>query len=86
MLFRRSSGRSAGAARMTATAFRDDRSAVLVVITGLLFDQCKLHSSAAFQIGERLRLHVPGQGLIEAEVKCTADGEASVVFTTACHV
>ena len=81
MLFRKSS-----ATRITATAFRDDRSAVLVAITGLLFDQCKLHSSAAFQIGERLRLHVPGQGWIEAEVEDIGRGEASVVFTTVCHV
>jgi len=81
MLFRKGS-----AASVTATAFRDDRSAVLVAMTGLLFDQCKLHSSTTFQIGERLRLHVPGQGWIEATVECTARGEASVVFATVCHV
>ena len=86
MLFRKASGRWAAAAGITATAFRNDRSAVLVTMTGLSFDRCKLRSDASFQIGEWLRLHVPGQGWIEAEVESTIRGEVSVAFTTECRV
>jgi len=86
MLFRKASSRSAAAVRITATAFRKDRSAVLVIMAGLSFDRCSLHSDAPFQIGEWLRLHVPGQGWIDAEVESIVRGEASVVFMTECRV
>lgn len=85
MLFREASSHAA-ACRIKAIAFRADRSALLVTITDLSFDGCKLRSGAALQIGEGLRLHVPGQGWIRAEVERTNGGEASVVFTTECHV
>lgn len=86
MLFRKASGRSAAAVRITATVFREDRSAVLVTMAGLSFDRCKLYCDTAFQVGEWLRLHVPGQGWIEAEVESIIGREASVVFTTECRV
>ena len=76
----------AAAVRIKATAFRDDHSAALVTITGLSFDRCKLQSDAAFQAGERLRLHVAGQGWIEAEVELSGGGEVFLFFTTECHV
>ena len=86
MLFRKASGCGAAAVRITATAFRNDRSAVFVTMTGLSFDRCKLHSETSFQIGEWLRLHVPGQGWIEAEVESAIGGEVSVAFMTECRV
>lgn len=86
MLIRKASSRGVAAVRITATAFRNDGSAVLVTMTGLSFDRCKLHSDTSFQIGEWLRLHVPGQGWIESEVQSTIGGEVSVAFLTECRV
>ena len=86
MPFRGASGRTATACQISAIAFRADHSAILVTLTSLSFDGCKLRSRASLQIGEGLRLHVPHQGWIRAEVECAADGEASVVFTTECLV
>ena len=79
--------RSAGGeAEIVAMAFRDDRSAERVTISNLSFDGCAVASAAKFTVGERLRLHVRGQGWIEAQVQATSDGVASVVFMTRCLV
>ncbi|HWI75567.1 MAG TPA: hypothetical protein VNS53_00610 [Sphingomicrobium sp.] len=73
---------AAAAGGIKATAFRDDRGAELVVISELRFDRCRISSGASFTVGERLRLHLHGQGWIEAEVRSTGGGEALVVFLT----
>ena len=65
-----------------ATAFRDDRGAELVFISDLRFDRCRITSGARFTVGERLRLHLHGQGWIEAEVRSTDRREAVVAFLT----
>ncbi len=65
-----------------ATAFRDDRSAVQVMILELSFDGCQISSSARFAVGERLRLHQRGQGLIETKVTWAVEGEARLNFET----
>jgi hypothetical protein len=69
-----------------ATAFRDDRSAELVTITNLSFGDCEISSSATFAMGERLRLHLRGQGWIEAQVSWTSDNKAGLTFLTICKV
>lgn len=74
--------RAAAAGTITATAFRDDRSAEKVTITNLTFDDCRILSNAAFALGERLRLHLHGQGWIEAEVRWASADDIGVVFLT----
>ena len=69
-----------------ATAFRDDHTAELVTITQLSFDRCELSSSANFDVGERLRLHLPGQGWMEAQVQCASNGRLNAKFVTKCRV
>jgi hypothetical protein len=85
MLFRSETGQAPSRVEIRATAFRDDASAEQVTITKLAFDRCLLSSDAIFRIGERLRIHVPGQGLIETEVQATANGETDAIFATECH-
>lgn len=80
------STKTLAAVGIIATAFRDDRSAVLVTITDLSFDACRVSSAATFAAGERLRLHLRGQGWIEAQVQWCAGGEAGVAFLTTCKV
>jgi hypothetical protein len=69
-----------------ATAFRDDHSAELVTITQLSFDRCELSSNAKFEVGERLRLLLPKQGWIEAEVRSAMNGRIEAFFVTRCNV
>jgi len=69
-----------------AMAFRDDGGAEKITIHHLSFDGCRFASEASFAIGERLRLHVRGQGWIEAEVQRAGDRLFEVVFTTICRV
>jgi hypothetical protein len=75
-------GSSAVTGAVTATAFRDDRSAELVTITDLSFDDCHIWSTVTFAIGERLRLHMHGQGWIEAQVEWTLGDQARLIFLT----
>ena len=69
-----------------ATAFRDDRSAERVTLTNLSFDGCEVSSGAAFAVGERLRLHLRGQGLIETQVEWCSGDRAGVTFLTTSKV
>ena len=69
-------------ATVGAMAFRDDHSAELVTISGLSFDACQISSRATFAPGEQLRLHLHGQGWIEAEVQWCSGDRAGVVFIT----
>lgn len=85
-MFHRASDNTPAAVTINATAFRENRGAELVTITELSFDWCTLSSSATFETGERLRLHLPGQGWIEAEVQSASDGEACVIYLTECRV
>jgi hypothetical protein len=71
------------AVKIHATAFRDDRSAELVTITDLSFDCCQLSSTETFEVGERLRLHLHGQGWIETRVRWTNGTRAGVTFSYA---
>ena len=84
-MFHRASNTPA-AVSIKATAFRDNQGAQLVTITELAFDRCKISSTATFNTGERVRLHLPGQGWIAAEVQWASDGEAWVIYLTECRV
>jgi len=86
MLKDRSSIQFAEGVSVKATAFRDDRSAVRVTLTHLSFDGCEVSSVAAFAVGERLRLHLRGQGLIETRVDWCVGDRAGVTFLTTSKV
>jgi hypothetical protein len=69
-----------------STAFRNNRAAELVTITQSSFEGCRLLSKARFEVGERLRLHIPGQGLIEAQVQWISGSTSGVTFLNECNV
>ena len=71
---------------MKLTASRGDGSAEPVTITELSFDTCRISASVTFNVGERLRLHLPGQGWVDVEVQWTCEGEAGAVFVVECKV
>jgi len=81
-----SSSDTAPAAGITATAFRDDRSAELVTITDLSFEACHISSTAIFATGERLRIHMHGQGWIEAQVERKLGDQVRLIFLTKANV
>jgi hypothetical protein len=74
------------AVSIQAMAFRDDRSCVLVTITDLSFDDCEISSAATFTAGERIRLHLRGQGWFEAQVQSFSGDQARLVFLKTCKV
>ena len=69
-----------------AMAFRNDASAELVTITEMSLDRCRFTSAATFADGERLRLHIRGQGLIEVRAQFTTDGIVHAAFSIECRV
>lgn len=71
---------------IVAMAFRDDHSAEMVTILNLSFEGCQIASATAFEVGERLRLHMRGQGWIEARVQSLADNVFYAAFNTHCAV
>ena len=68
------------------TAFRANRSSELVTLTESTFEGCKFVCKAVFQVGERLRLHIPRQGLIEVQVEWSYGSTYGVSFLNECHV
>jgi hypothetical protein len=85
MEFHRASN-NAAAVEIRATASRFDRTAEVVTITELRFESCRIRSDAVFEIGERLRLHLPGQGWIEVEVQWISGEEVHLGFVVDCTV
>ena len=71
---------------IVAMAFRDDHSAERITISNLSFEGCNFASSAEFAIGERVRLHIRGQGWIESRVMSVSAGLTEVLFVTQCAV
>jgi hypothetical protein len=86
MFFDRASWNASAAFQIKATAFRNEGSAELVMITELSFDRCQLSSSGTFTVGERLRLHLAGQGWIEAQVDWISGDQAGAAFVIECNV
>ncbi len=67
-------------------AFRTDSSPELVTITEFNFHGCKFLSKGRFVVGENLRLHIRGQGLIAVKVHWTSGSTSGVTFLTECAV
>lgn len=86
MGFHRPSDNAVAAVEIRATASRFDRSAEVVTITELWFESCRIRSDADFDFGERLRLHLPGQGWIEVEVQGISGEEFHLAFVVDCKV
>ncbi len=69
---------------IAATVFRDDHPATAVRITDLSFEGCGLSGEARFAIGERVRVYIPRQGSIEAEIRWSLDDRAGARFLSEC--
>jgi len=76
----------ASAVEIGATAFREDGSAELVRVLELTFDELTFSSKAQFVGGERLRVHIAGQGWIQVEVLDTSSDRTRAAFASVCRV
>ena len=73
-------------ANFGATIFRQDGSAVSVVVSEFMFDGCLLSSDVTFAQGERLRLYRSGQGCILMTVTGLEGRQVRTLFVTDCQV
>lgn len=78
----RAAQKEGDAREIVAMAFRDDHTAEKVTISNLSFEGCSVASAAKFAVQERLRLHLRGQGWIEAQVRSVSGELSDVVFVT----
>lgn len=69
-----------------AVIYRCDDSKVAVRIANMSFEGCELITVDTFEVGERVRIHIDGQGYIESEVRWTSEGRSGAEFLCECHV
>ena len=67
---------------VTGVAYRSDHSWILVQMTNLSYDGCKLLTDQPLDIGEQVQLVMPRRRPINAQVRWTTGEEAGVRFMT----
>ena len=69
-----------------AVIHRRDGSKVAIRLVNISFEGCELTAVDPFEIGERVRIAIDGQGYIEAEMRWSSGGRAGAKFLCECHV
>ena len=69
-----------------AVIHRSDDSKVAVRLVNMSFDGCEIDSFDRFEVGERVRIQIGGQGFIEAEMRSVSTGRCGARFLCECHV
>ncbi len=69
-----------------AVIHRSDDSTVSVRLVNMSFEGCELTAVDAFEVGERVRIQIDGQGYIEAEMRWSSEGRSGAKFLCKCHV
>jgi hypothetical protein len=69
-----------------AVIHRCDDSKVAVRLVNMSFDGCEINGVDLFEIGERVRIEIDGQGYIEAEMRWASAGRSGARFLCECHV
>lgn len=65
---------------------RSDDSKVSARLVNMSFEGCELISVDKFEVGERVRIQIEGQGYIEAEIRWSSEGRTGAQFLCECHV
>jgi len=63
-----------------AVVHRSDDSKVAVHLINMSFEGCGLAALYPFEVGERVRIAIVGQGYIEAEMRWSCEERAGAVF------
>lgn len=69
-----------------AVIHRRDDSKVAVRLVNMTFNGCEINGVDLFEIGERVRIEIDGQGYIEAEMRWAIAGRSGAMFLCECHV
>lgn len=67
-----------------AVLFRGDGSCVSVRLANISYGGCQITTLADFEVGERVRLHQRGQGLVHAEIRWVRQRCAGLMFIPEC--
>lgn len=84
MFFHRHHDSASNLPARQATAFRENGGVALVVLVNLEFGRCAFRSSAKFEPGESLRVHLSGQGWIRMKVQSMSAELVWASFVTEC--
>lgn len=69
-----------------AVVHRSDNSVVAVSLVNMCFEGCEMTAARSFDVGERVRIQLDGQGFIEAEVRWSSEGRIGAEFMCECLV
>lgn len=72
--------------KIDAVIHRSDDRKVNVRLVNMSFEGCEIAAGDPFEIGERVRIEIDGQGYIEAEMRWSSDGRSGFRFLSECHV
>lgn len=72
--------------QIDAVLHRSDDSTLPVRLVNMSFDGCELTAADTFEVGERVRIQIEGQGYIEAEMRWSSEGRSGAKFLCECHV
>ena len=65
---------------VAAVVHRSNESKVAARLFNMSFSGCGLAAACALQTGERVRIAIPGQGYIEAEMRWSSDNRGGARF------
>jgi PilZ domain len=65
---------------LTGAATRADGNSMRILVSDLSYQGCKIYSQNLLDVGEVLKVTVPGFGAINAQVRWTADEKAGLSF------
>ncbi len=69
-----------------AVVHRRDDSQVAVRLINMSFEGCGMAPGYPFEAGEPVRIAIPGQGFVAAEMRWSSDERAGARFVCECHV
>jgi hypothetical protein len=74
------------AVNVDAVVHRSDKSTVAVRLRNMSYDGCGFVAVCSFEVGERVRIGIRGQGYIEAEMRWSSDNHAGAKYLPVSHV
>jgi hypothetical protein len=81
----RKSSSEASELSVGATLFRACGDAIVITMTDLSFEGCRISTRTELQAGERCRLYLPGRGCIDVEVQFLSSDRLGLRFLSECR-
>ena len=71
---------------LSAKVLRESGLSAPATITRLWYDGCEMASNERFEVGQKIKVVIPGMGSIEAHVTSIVDGTIAAHFIEECLV